>query len=244
MTKAESLENACLDMKDYEKIGSRQPPRWRPVPACAGKDDASSAAMGRNSEKILSSLELHAVKNSLRYDQALQQFFQHLLVADNPLVADAEVDEALTSTRSIGVQQLRWRHSAWSNVPLFSGVRETRRTLLATQPSRPPGLAPPHPAQEQGSSRVVHMVSAGPGIPATWALEHAWATCYFRPGEPLTKKDIRIPIATSWWCIQGHDRLWPNRLWPKPTLAQTDFGPNRLWPNRLWPNRFLPKLRF
>ena len=45
----------------------------------------------------------------------------------------------------------------WSNV---SGVWETRRALLATQPPRPPGLEAPHPAQEQGSSRVVRMVSA------------------------------------------------------------------------------------
>ena len=56
-----------------------------------------TAAMGRQSEKNLSFLELHAVKNSVRYHQALQEFLQHTKVTDNPLVADAEVDEALVT---------------------------------------------------------------------------------------------------------------------------------------------------
>ena len=55
---------------------------------------------------------------------------------------------------------------------LFSGVREIMRTLLATQPSRHSGLEAPRSAQEQGSSHVVHMGSADPGILATRALEH------------------------------------------------------------------------
>ena len=40
-------------------------------------------------------LELHAVKTSGRYHQALQEFLQHTSVANNALVADTEVDEAL-----------------------------------------------------------------------------------------------------------------------------------------------------
>ena len=43
------------------------------------------------------------------------------------------------------------RDSAWNNVPLLSGVREARKTLLATQPSRPPGLETHHTAEEQNS---------------------------------------------------------------------------------------------
>ena len=36
--------------------------------------------------------------NSARYHQAfLQEFLQHTLVTENPLVADAEVDEALVA---------------------------------------------------------------------------------------------------------------------------------------------------
>ena len=123
-------------------------------------------AMGRPYEKKLSSLELQPVKNSVRYHQALQEFLQHTLVADNPLVADAEVDEALVAHFN---EKYRVGYSSsagdicLSNVPLFSKVRERRRALLATQPSRPPELEAPHPAQEQGSSRVVHMGSADPG---------------------------------------------------------------------------------
>ena len=37
------------------------------------------------------------MKNSVRCHQALQEFLQHILVAENPLVADAEVDEALVA---------------------------------------------------------------------------------------------------------------------------------------------------
>ena len=48
VTKAESLENACLDMRDSGKIGpTRQHPRRRPVPTCAGKDDVSSPTAQR-----------------------------------------------------------------------------------------------------------------------------------------------------------------------------------------------------
>ena len=42
-------------------------------------------------------------------------------------------------------------------------VRETRRALPATQLSCPPGLEAPHSAQEQVSSRVVHMGGAAEG---------------------------------------------------------------------------------
>ena len=69
VTKAESLENVCLDMKDYEKIGSDATHVcWKRRRLIAN----STAAMGRHSEKNLSFLELHAVKNSVRYHQALQ----------------------------------------------------------------------------------------------------------------------------------------------------------------------------
>ena len=57
---------------------------------------------------------------------------------------------------STGVQQFGQRHSAWSNVPLLSGVREARGSFLATQPSCPPGLEAPRPAEEQRPSCVVH----------------------------------------------------------------------------------------
>ena len=53
--------------------------------------------MDRHSEKSLSFLEVYAVKNSVRYHQALQEFLQHTWVAENPLVAGAEVDEALVA---------------------------------------------------------------------------------------------------------------------------------------------------
>ena len=52
---------------------------------------------GQTFRKILSFLEVHAVKNSVRYHQALQELLQHTSVAENPLVADAEVDEALVA---------------------------------------------------------------------------------------------------------------------------------------------------
>ena len=72
----------------HERVGGgtnpmRRPPRRRPTPTCVGRDG--------------SFLEVHAVKNSARYHQALQEFLKHTLVAENPLVADATVDEALVA---------------------------------------------------------------------------------------------------------------------------------------------------
>ena len=171
MSNAESLENACLDRRDHEKIGSD---------ATTSEEEASTSHRqphsGDRHEKNLSFLELHVVKNFVRCHRALQEFLQHTLVADHPLVADAEVDEALVAYFN---EKYRLEYSSSAGEILlgamchhFFGVRETRRTLLAMQPSRPPGLEAPHPAQEQGSSRVVHVVSANPGILATRSLEH------------------------------------------------------------------------
>ena len=56
-----------------------------------------TATMDRHTEKSLCFLEVHAVKNSVRYHQALQEFLPHTFVAENPLVADAEIDEALVA---------------------------------------------------------------------------------------------------------------------------------------------------
>ena len=101
VTKAESLESAGLDMRDYEKIGSDATTSEEASAHVCRKRRRlianRTAAMGRRSEKNLSFLELHTVKNSVRYHQALQEFLQHNLVADNALVADAEFDEALVA---------------------------------------------------------------------------------------------------------------------------------------------------
>ena len=53
--------------------------------------------MDRHSKKSLSLLEVDAVRSSVRYHQALQEFLQHILVTEHPLAADAEVDEALVA---------------------------------------------------------------------------------------------------------------------------------------------------
>ena len=150
----------------------RRPPRKRPMPTCVGRDgDSSPSAQRRWTDipKHLSFLEVHAVKNSARYRQALQEFLQHTLVAKNPLITIAKINQREIST---GVQQLDRRHSVRGNVSLLSGIREAQGSFLATLPPCLPGLETPCPAKEQRPSCVVHVDSAGSGIFAAGALEH------------------------------------------------------------------------
>ena len=177
---AELLENTCLDRTDHEKVGSN---------ATASEEEAHVCWKRRpliaNRNVAPSFLELHAVKNSDRHHQASQKFLQHTLSADIPLVADAEVDEALVSYFN-EKYRLRnsWRHSAWSDVPLLPGVRETRRTLLATQPSYPAGLEASHPPR-----------SRNPHVWCIWSLLRM-VTRYFTPRSPLTilRRGIQVPV--------------------------------------------------
>ena len=90
---------------------------------------------------------------------------------------------------STGVQQADRRHSAWENVPLLSGDRRARRTLLATQPSCPPGLETSYPAEEQRPSCVVFLDSADSGIFAAGALE--------RERSPAVDGDVLLQVRGS-----------------------------------------------
>ena len=83
------------------------------------------------------------------------------------------------------------RHSAWSNVPLLSRVREAQGTLLATQPSCLSGLETPYAAEEQRPSCVVHMDSADSGILATRALEHG--------RSPAVDGDVLLQTRGNHW---------------------------------------------
>ena len=163
-------------MREYARRSdpTRQPPTRRPVPTCVGRDGVyRTAARGRHSEKHLPFLELHRVKNTARYHQTLQEFLKHTLVADTPLVADAEVDEALVA---YFIEKYRLGYSSSAGDILlgamchyFPEIGKHGGHFLPRSHRAPPGLEAPHPAQEQGSSRVVHMGSVDPGIPATWA---------------------------------------------------------------------------
>ena len=142
------------------------------MPTCAERSASRTAAMANHSEKktLLSETSCSAG----RYHQALQEFLKHALEANNALVADTERGTRgfLQREASSGAQQLNKRHSAGDCVPLLSGAWETRRALLATQPSCPPGLEAPQPHQEQRSSRMVRVGDTYSGVLATRAVEN------------------------------------------------------------------------
>ena len=178
-SKVECLEEACLDTNGIEKNESD---------ATTSEDEASAhvcrkkrrliasrtAAMANHSEKGLSFLKHHEVKISGRYHQASQEFLQHTLVANNALVADTEVDEALVAFFNekyrLGYSK---RHSAGGCVLITfrsMGNSEGTSCRASIVPSRVGGVAPPPGAEihTRGACVEGHFFS---GIPATRALE-------------------------------------------------------------------------
>ena len=128
------------------KSGRRTNSDGRPMPTCVGKDgDLSPTAQRRwtlppgssRSEKLRS------------LPSGLARVPPAHLGGRKPLVADAEVDEALVAFFN---EKYRLGYSSSTGGilhgamrPLLSGVREARESFLATQPSRPPGLEAPAP---------------------------------------------------------------------------------------------------
>ena len=214
--KMESLENAGLDTKEWEK----------------DKSDATTPGGGdqcpRVSEETATCRQPHSDDGqTFRKIPLLPESSRSEKLRSLPpglaRVPPAHLDGSQSARRgcrgrrgsrgllqrevSPGLQQLSWRHSAWSDVPLFSGVRETRRTLLATQPSCPPGLEAPQPCQEQGSSRVVRSVPIlefprhNDTVELCCPLCESLASLQQLPAmETPRNASSTSVITTSWWC--------------------------------------------
>ena len=128
------------------------------------------------------------------YQQALQEFLQHTLVASNALVADTEVDEApvafFNEKYRLGCSTSKGDILLGAVCHYFSGAWGTWRALLATQPSCP---APPPEAEiltRVWATRTLEFLRHGHwsmGIYVLWMV-----TCCFRPRDPLTtlRRDI------------------------------------------------------
>ena len=98
------------------------------------------------------------MKNYVRYHQALQEFLQHTLVTENPLAADAEVDDAF-----VAFFNEKYRlgcSSSAGDILLGAMCHYFPGSFLTTLPSCPPGLEAPPPAEEPGPSCVVLVDSA------------------------------------------------------------------------------------
>ena len=174
MTKGESLENVCLDMRDYEKIGSD---------ATTSEEEARVGVSSPTAQRRWADIPRESLLSGTPHIEKLLPSPPVLArgsPADNPLVADAEVDEALVAYFN---EKYRVRYSSSAgdivhgaiDMPLFSAIAPSRVGSAALRPG--------------ASSRMVHMGSADPGIPATWALglQLLWmVTCCMRQGEPLT----------------------------------------------------------
>ena len=172
---AEPLENTCLDKTDQEEIRSN----------ATTSEEKAGAPVCRKRRRLIANrtvapsvTQLHAVSNSDRH-QASHKVLQHLVGKHSARCGRRRGRRGARVFLQREVlpekQQLGWRHSAWSDVPLLPGVRERRRTLLATQLWCPPGLEAPQSAQEQVSSRV---------------------TRYFTPRSPLSilRRSIQVPL--------------------------------------------------
>ena len=189
---------------------TRQPPRRRP--------DSQPHKGG----KTLSFLELHAVKNSVRCHQALPEFLQHTLAAENPLVADPEVDEALVAFFN-EMYRLEYSSSAGAMCHYFPEcgkhgehfLPRSHRALHRWKRSTPPRSRDPH-VWCIWSVLILDFLRHGHwsmGVNLLWMV-----TCYFTPGEPSTilKGDIHIPI-------QGISSRHQVFLYPKyrPQMSKT-----------------------
>ena len=156
----------------------RRPPKRRLTPTCRKRRRLianRTAAMDRQSEKALSFMETHVVNNSNRYCHALLEFLQRTLVAENPLLADAEVHEAL--------------------VAFFGShfLPRSHRALQGWKRRTPPRSRDPH-VWCIWTVLVLEFSRHGlwsMGVYLLWMV-----TCYFRPGEPLSIQsgDIQIPL--------------------------------------------------
>ena len=131
MSGVDSLEEACLDMNGIERNESDATTSEKLVPTCAERGALLSPA----AQKKLSFLERHAVKNSSRY-----------LVANNALVADTQVDEALVAFCS---EKYRLGYSTSTDSKSMGNTEGTSCHAC------PPELEASHSRQEQRSSRVV-----------------------------------------------------------------------------------------
>ena len=161
---AEPLENICLDRTDQEEIGSN----------ATTSEEKAGAYVCRKSRRLIANLsvshsvvELHAEKYSDRRHQASQKVVQHTFLANIPLAADAEVDEALVYHFN---ETYCLKNSSWT-VDILPGVmctssrssENTENTSFyeAVVPSRVGCAA--LPAQEEVLSCVAHMVPAAKG---------------------------------------------------------------------------------
>ena len=179
------------------------------MPTCAERGAVSSPA----AQKKLSFLELHAVKNS-----------SHYLVANNALVADTQVDEALVAFCS---EKYRLGYST-STDSKSMGNTEGTSCHAAIVPSRVGGVA--LRAGAEILTRGAWCVRAtlileclrhrqwSMGIYLLWMV-----TCYSRPGEPLTISARRHSGSHT-----GNQLLVPSASFPRgPTTEVHDVRGQR-----------------
>ena len=175
----------------------RRPPRRRPTTTCVRRD-------GDSSPKIPLLPEVRAVKNSVRYHQALPEFLQHTLVAEKQARTQRSTRRPWPfSTRNIdwgtAVRPATFLLGAMCHYfPEFGKhgghfLPRSRRALQGWKRRTPPRSRDPH-VWCIWTVPTLEFLRQGHWSMGDYLL---WmVTCYFRPGEPLfiQRGDVQIPI--------------------------------------------------